>query len=367
MDVDIAAFVTDLRASPGDTYLVDTILHIIEFINGTNISIGHATSTDGISWTKDAGNPVLEGDSDDWDKYGVGTPSVIKTDGTYEMWYTGCEIDYIALLALLNAEDTDDIETALLNSISVSIGRATSTDGVSWTKDAGNPILEKGSSSAWDSYGIGTPSVIRNSASSYEMWYTGAKMVPDTLLNFFRNTIRVETAVLDGTDFAIGHATSSNGISWTKDTGNPILENGSSSAWDKYGVGTPSVIKTGSNYELWYTGGQANTLLLLTNILDSVALDTALSNSSTSVGIGRASTTPRTLQSIAVTPTSTSVAVSNTKQFTATGSYSDSSTADLTTTVTWDSSNTAKATIGGSTGLATGVETGSTVITASLG
>ena len=72
------------------------------------------------------------------------------------------------------------------------------------------------------------------------------------------------------------------------------------------------------------------------------------------------------LVSIAVTPTNASVFVSGTQQFTATGTYSDSSTQNLTASVTWTSSNTAVATIN-SAGLATGVATGSSNIQATLG
>ena len=59
-----------------------------------------------------------------------------------------------------------------------------------------------------------------------------------------------------------------------------------------------------------------------------------------------------------------------TQQFTATGHYSDGSTKDLTTSVTWSSSDITVATISnsaGSNGLATGVGPGATVIQASNG
>jgi chitodextrinase len=74
-----------------------------------------------------------------------------------------------------------------------------------------------------------------------------------------------------------------------------------------------------------------------------------------------------TLQSIAVTPSSPSISPSQTQQFTATGTYSDGSTKNISTSVTWASSNTAVATIGASTGLATGVTAGTSLITATLG
>ena len=83
---------------------------------------------------------------------------------------------------------------------------------------------------------------------------------------------------------------------------------------------------------------------------------------------GLPSTKTKTLTSIAVTPASPAhLKVGATQQFTATGTYSDSSTADITATVTWASGTTATATITASGGLATGVAGGTTQITASMG
>jgi len=80
--------------------------------------------------------------------------------------------------------------------------------------------------------------------------------------------------------------------------------------------------------------------------------------------------TAATLQSIAVTPTNPSIALGTPQQFTATGTYSDNTTQNLTASVTWDSSDTSKATIsnaGGSNGKATPVAAGTTTIKATLG
>ncbi len=76
------------------------------------------------------------------------------------------------------------------------------------------------------------------------------------------------------------------------------------------------------------------------------------------------------LESIAVTPASPTVPKGETQQFTATGMYSDNSTGNLTSTVTWASATTSVATISntaGSQGLATGVGIGTSNISASLG
>ncbi|MBC8281920.1 MAG: Ig-like domain-containing protein [Chloroflexi bacterium] len=72
------------------------------------------------------------------------------------------------------------------------------------------------------------------------------------------------------------------------------------------------------------------------------------------------------LVSIAVTPGSSSVAAGETQQFTATGTYDDTSTANITGSVDWASDNTAAATIDGS-GVASGVAEGSAGISASQG
>jgi hypothetical protein len=76
--------------------------------------------------------------------------------------------------------------------------------------------------------------------------------------------------------------------------------------------------------------------------------------------------TAPTLTSIAVTPANPSVQTGATQQFTATGTYSDSTTQNITSQVTWSSSDTAVATIN-SAGLATGVDTGTTTISAAQG
>ncbi len=72
------------------------------------------------------------------------------------------------------------------------------------------------------------------------------------------------------------------------------------------------------------------------------------------------------LVSIAVTPSNPSVAVGNSQQFTATGTYSDNSTQNLTIMATWSSSSTGVATISAA-GLAAGATTGASNISATVG
>ncbi len=72
------------------------------------------------------------------------------------------------------------------------------------------------------------------------------------------------------------------------------------------------------------------------------------------------------LVSIGVTPAGPSIAKGLTEQFTATGTYTDNSTQNLTSQVTWASATNSVATISGS-GLAQSLATGTTNITATLG
>jgi hypothetical protein len=87
-------------------------------------------------------------------------------------------------------------------------------------------------------------------------------------------------------------------------------------------------------------------------------------------GCGSPSSTPPpapTLTSISVLPQSPSIPVNSTQQFTATGHYSDGTSQDLTTSVTWNSTVPTVALISnsaGSNGLATGVGKGTTTIQA---
>ncbi len=99
----------------------------------------------------------------------------------------------------------------------------------------------------------------------------------------------------------------------------------------------------------------------------AVTITAALGNVSGTAGL---TVTPATLVSINVTPTNPSIANGTSQQFAATGTYTDNSTQNLTTSVTWGSSDTSVAAISnasGSNGLASSVSQGAVTITATLG
>lgn len=121
--------------------------------NGTveQARIGHATSADGISWTRDPANPLLSfGSLQNWDYPRVDLGSVIYDGNTFHMWYDGGGF------------------------FTWKIGYATSQDGSSWTKYASNPLMDWGTAGSWDDRYVALPSVIFDPADSvYKMWYTG--------------------------------------------------------------------------------------------------------------------------------------------------------------------------------------------------
>ncbi len=117
------------------------------------------------------------------------------------------------------------------------------------------------------------------------------------------------------------------------------------------------------------------TVATISNVPNHKGLATRLAQGTTSIiasidGVSGSTTltvTPAVLVSLAITPVKPSVASGFKLPFTATGTYSDGTTENLTTQVTWTSSNLAIASISnveGSQGIATGISVGETTIRA---
>lgn len=149
-------------------------------------AIFYATSNNGLSWTfQNSGQPVLEksSTSTDWDGSWVADARVVKIGvGNYVMLYRG-----------QSATSTPQL------------GLATSTDGITWTKGAANPVVARGSAGTWDD------SVIYGGGLTYDvngrlhLWYSGS-------------------SVGDDGGEALGYAYSNDfGKTWVKWVGNPVL------------------------------------------------------------------------------------------------------------------------------------------------
>ena len=171
--------------------------------NNVTTEIGLATSTDDVSWTKYPA-PVLEvGPQGSWDSSSVAFPSVIWNGTEYLMYYTG-----------FNPTSTN------------SLGVAFSTDMIHWQKYADNPILKPGPE-IYDNVSISAHSVMYDPP-LYKMWYSGRYSGNYT--------------------HSIGYATSTDGVHWTKYSGNPVMTR--STTHDSYILGPwgPSVVKVDSEY-----------------------------------------------------------------------------------------------------------------------
>jgi uncharacterized protein YjdB len=94
------------------------------------------------------------------------------------------------------------------------------------------------------------------------------------------------------------------------------------------------------------------------------ALAALLVSAAVSVGCSGFFVDP-TLTTITVTPPTPTVVAGNTQQMTATGTYDDGSSKNITGTVAWTTSDPTIATIGSSSGLMTAVAQGTATITAS--
>lgn len=133
------------------TIVKDSIYHLFYTGQSPDVSkIGHATSTDGISFTRDPMNPVLapteqeEGES-------VMNPCVVynKNKGCFQMWYAAGE----------NYEP--DV-----------IFYAESKDGQTWTKRK-QPVLTKLSEHEWEKAKVGGCDVKISEDGQYIMYYIG--------------------------------------------------------------------------------------------------------------------------------------------------------------------------------------------------
>ena len=144
--------------------------------------VGYATSLDGISWTRYAGNPIIDRISQDQDITVVKAP-----DGTYYMYV-----------------EVNDVQIDLF----------TSLDGISWTPYANNPVLA----------GAASPVAWREN----NTWYM-----------LYENMVQV---------FDIRLATSPDGKTWTNSPANPVLKESDITIPD-------SVVKDGDTYHLYYHFG----------------------------------------------------------------------------------------------------------------
>ncbi len=182
------------------------------------VRVGYMTSTDGYHWEMAQDEPVF---STDQIPFGGGKADVssviVLDDGTWVMYFHTVS--------------------------SGEIGRATAASPLGpWTVDP-NPVLNPGPKGAWDQFGLGWPSIVKD-GSEYRMYYSGRTR--------------------DG--YAIGFAFSTDGLHWTKyndpNTSDELyLESDpvfvADQDWESSKVDRPRVTRSPDGWVLIYQGGSS--------------------------------------------------------------------------------------------------------------
>lgn len=172
-----------------------------------------ATSTYGINWERYSGNPI-GGD------YQFVDSSVLYDEGIYKMWHR------------VSTGTTPGIEA---------IHYSTSNDGINWDYP-GLKVLEPGNPGEYDSRRVYAPDVVKING-QYEMWYS-AQSDHERIVQ------------------RIGHATSPDGINWTKDGGcNPVLTPGAQGDFDSRGITEASVVRVENELFMFYAADDGDFII----------------------------------------------------------------------------------------------------------
>lgn len=168
---------------------------------GSTPGVYYFESTDGLSWTPYASNPVISA--------GTPLPRIFKNGSTYYL-YLGFG----------------------------TISAWTSTDGLSWTEQNASAVVP-GGAGAWDNDSVYQLSVVDIIAGTWYGYY-GAN-----------------AATSQPTDYYAGLVTSTDGINWTKSGSNPVIQirggnwtfqkiNGVYYGWSQASTNYPNIVSGGS-------------------------------------------------------------------------------------------------------------------------
>lgn len=103
-----------------------------------------------------------------------------------------------------------------------------------------NPVLRLGAESTWDAGALGSTTVLKV-GKVFHMYYEAWGVRGHNLEDY--------------KSLQIGHATSHDGLHWTKDRANPVLPKGTGGAWDQDGTWDPFVLHEDGVFKMWYGGG----------------------------------------------------------------------------------------------------------------
>lgn len=219
------------------------------------------------SWVDYQNNPILLGGNNNYDYYGIAQPVILYDEGKYKMWYYG---------------DAGSAKKYVLY--------AESQDGINWVKHP-TPVLYPGTNGNWDAWAVHPGAILKENnlykmyftayANQYDQWYIGiatsldginwSKKSNPILLSGTGWEFQISSNFIlkhnskyylyysgrDGTNnWKIGLAISSDGINFTKYSGNPILEN--DFPWEGTGIFNPTIFKENDTYKMIYMDAQGS-------------------------------------------------------------------------------------------------------------
>jgi predicted GH43/DUF377 family glycosyl hydrolase len=180
-------------------------------------SIALSESKDGVHWS--APEIVLSPNRASGWEDDLNRPVVVHHDGVYHMWYTG------------QTWSTNNSSNGHEDGRSA-IGYATSKDGRIWERRSAKPVLAP--ELPWEGVALMCPHVLRDAALGvWRMWYSGGEQYEPN---------------------AIGHATSADGLNWTKELMNPVLKPDAACAWEQQRVAGAQILQWEGWFYAFYIG-----------------------------------------------------------------------------------------------------------------
>lgn len=216
----IGTGVAVLKEADGITPVVVDNKYWMVYFHGSSTNemyLAYADTSNLLSWTVCcSGNPILTSGPNTWERDGFWTPSFVRVNNKYYLYYQGIQNGVGWQLGFASAD-------------AYNVGNPVRPDNVTWTKSPNNPVVTK--THGWDSGGCQDP-ILRYFNGTYYLFYTGQG--------------------LDGYD-RNGFATSSSpegpwtqycpsdgcGLNWAR-TGVPTVSNGIISFTNAQAIGSPS-------------------------------------------------------------------------------------------------------------------------------
>jgi trimeric autotransporter adhesin len=274
--------------------------------------------------------------------------------------------------------------TATLGAISGSTGiTVTSATLVSIGVTPANPNLAKGTSTSFTATGVYTDNSTQNLTSS-AAWTSSDTTIASISNASGSNGMALAVATGSVTITAsLGSVSGNTSLTVTAATlvsisvtpAAPSIALGTAQQFTATGTYTDNTTQNLTTQVTWASGTASNATISNASGSQGLASSSSVGTSTITATLGAVSgstsltVTAASLASIAVAPANPSIALGTTQQFTATGTYTDQSTQNLTTSVTWGSStsNASISNASGSQGLASSFSVGSSTISATFG